>query len=295
MTAWGPDGRRVMELIAARRSIRAYASAALDGDCRARLTDFLAAPLPLPFGNPVRASLIAATEDDRAALKGLSAYGSVKGSTGFLLAAVPRGPGDLEDLGFKLEQAVLYALALGLGTCWIGGVFSRSRFADRIGLQRGESMPVVISAGFPPDGMTPHPKSWPQRRLPPGELFFESRFGEPLLLPADDPWKQVLTAVQRAPSASNKQPWRLVREGTRWHFYLQRTKGYGKGSLLFTALRVADLQRVDMGIAMSHWELAAAELGLAGGWTRLGPGPLATPLPDRTEYVVSWEPGQAHG
>ena len=69
-----------------------------------------------------------------------------------------------------------------------------------------------------------------------------------------------------APSASNKQPWRVVRRGDDWHFYLQRTKGYGKGSALFAVLRLADLQRVDLGIALCHFELAARELGLAGEW-----------------------------
>jgi hypothetical protein len=60
-----------------------------------------------------------------------------------------------------------------------------------------------------------------------------------------------------APSATNKQPWRIVRDGAAWHFYLRRTKGYGKGSALFTVLRIADLQRVDLGIAIRHFELVA--------------------------------------
>jgi nitroreductase len=288
MTPWGPDGQSALELIARRRSIRQYASTAIDDERRARLEELLASPPSLPFGSPVRATLIAAGDDDRAAIKGLSAYGSVKGATGFLLGAVPPGVGDLEDLGFALEHAVLFGLGLGLGTCWIGGVFSRSRFADRIGLRDGESMPVVISAGFPLNGMTPHAKAWPDRRLPAARLFFDARFDAPLAQPPDDPYRQVLQAVHRAPSASNKQPWRVVREHDRWDFYLQRSKGYGKGSILFAALRIADLQRVDMGIAMSHFELAARELGLEGRWTRLAPAPPIDQLPDRTEYVVSW-------
>ncbi|MBI5957943.1 MAG: hypothetical protein HY866_04360 [Chloroflexi bacterium] len=48
-----------------------------------------------------------------------------------------------------------------------------------------------------------------------------------------------------------------------WHFYLQRTKGYNH-SLFFRMLRLEDLQRVDMGIAMSHFELTSSELVLRG-------------------------------
>ncbi len=87
------------------------------------------------------------------------------------------------------------------------------------------------------------------------------------------------------PSATNKQPWRIVRGGDAWHFYLRRTKGYGKGSLAFKALRIADLQRVDMGIAMCHFELVAREAGLDGRWVVDDPG---LDVPDGVEYTATW-------
>jgi nitroreductase len=89
-----------------------------------------------------------------------------------------------------------------------------------------------------------------------------------------------------APSASNKQPWRIVRRGRDWHFYLQRTKGYGKGSAIFVMLRLADLQRVDLGIAMCHFELAARELGLEGAWAL--DEPAVGPLGRGVEYTATW-------
>ena len=87
----------------------------------------------------------------------------------------------------------------------------------------------------------------------------------------------MLEVVRWAPSASNKQPWRVVRGRKRWHFYLARTKGYGKG-LLTSLVKLADLQRVDMGIAMCHFELAAREAGIEGRWVTDRPLP-RTPLP----------------
>ena len=46
------------------------------------------------------------------------------------------------------------------------------------------------------------------------------------------------------------------------------------------------MQRVDMGIAMSHFELTANELGLKGTWVIQEP---KIEKPDRlTEYTVSW-------
>ena len=71
-----------------------------------------------------------------------------------------------------------------------------------------------------------------------------------------------------------------------WHLHLLRTKGYGQGTLAFRLLRLADLQRVDMGIAMCHFELAAREAGLAGSWVFEDPG-LVRPE-DGAEHVAIW-------
>jgi hypothetical protein len=76
-----------------------------------------------------------------------------------------------------------------------------------------------------------------------------------------------------------------LRIGPLWHFYLERTKNYGKGTFIYNLLRLADLQRVDMGIAMCHFELAALELGSDGGWTVDDPG---IGLPERMEYIATW-------
>ena len=91
--------------------------------------------------------------------------------------------------------------------------------------------------------------------------------------------------VRLGPSASNKQPWRVIQEDHAFHFYVQRTPGY-RDSLLQRMLRVEDLQRVDLGIAMCHFELTARELGLRGRWAAQEPK-LETPDP-LTEYTISW-------
>ena len=67
---------------------------------------------------------------------------------------------------------------------------------------------------------------------------------------------------------------------------MQRTPGY-REDIIKKVLRLCDLQRLDMGIAMSHFELTAKELGLKGKWVvedDLNKNPSAL-----TEYIVSWE------
>jgi nitroreductase len=286
--------RAISDLINARYSCRTYRADPLTADEQTRLTEHLTAHTVGPFGSRARFALAAAAADDRAALKRLGTYGFIKGATGFLVGAVRRTAKDLEDYGYLVEQAILAATELGLGTCWLGGTFTRSRFAARLGgLERDETMPAVVSVGHPGDDGTERirERQAGSRRLPASSLFFEERFGVPLALAEGDSFATVLEGVRVAPSASNKQPWRIVRRGDDWHFYLERTRGYGKGSPVFALLRLADLQRVDLGIAMCHFELAARELGLAGKWVLDEPdiGSLAQGV----EYTATWQTTRA--
>jgi hypothetical protein len=277
------------ELIDRRYSCRTYLPEPIGEVERQRLTDFMATQSTGPLGAEARFGLIAASPGDREALKRLGTYGFIKGATGFIVGAVQRVPHDLEDYGYLLEQVILYATGLGLGTCWLGGTFTRSTFVRRFGgLRRSESMPAVVSIGLIGDDGTERIREREEgsRRLPSSELFFERGFDEPLQTAALGVHALALEAVRMAPSASNKQPWRIVRDGPRWHFFLRRTKGYGKGSALFTVLRIADLQRIDLGIALCHFELVARECGLDGSWVASDPG---IPLPGKdTEYVATW-------
>ena len=68
----------------------------------------------------------------------------------------------------------------------------------------------------------------------------------------------------------------IVKDGTA-HFYCKRSKGMGGGDL--------DMQMVDMGIALCHFELAAKEAGLDVTFSLADPG---LPPPNYTEYVASW-------
>jgi len=276
----------VTDLIRRRHSCRTYQLQPIPTETRKTFADFLGASVPGPFGTRARFQLVAATETDRASLKGLGTYGFITNPTGFIVGAVEEGPKALEDFGYLLERAVLRATDLGLGTCWLGGTVSKSRFSKTIGMTSRELMPAVVSTGLPlgaPSGDRMRRRAGSDARLPHESLFFESSFETPLAKAAAGSFTEVLEAVRWAPSASNKQPWRLVRTESGWHFYLQRTKGYGKGTLLFTVMRLADLQRVDLGIAMCHFELTATELGLEGAWTLEQP-PIQSP---GREYVAT--------
>ena len=283
-------GKPITDIISQRYSCRSYRAEPVAAETQQRLQDFLAALDTGPLGTALRFKLIAATESDRRALRGLGTYGFIRGATGFMVGTACPGEKNLEDFGYQMEAAILAATALGLGTCWLGGSFTKSSFARKIEARHDEIVPAVTATGYAAEkSLYTHltrQQIGADRRLSRDSLFFLGQFGAPLPAGSSGPYVWPLEMVRLAPSASNKQPWRIVKVGKAWHFYLQRTPNYGRGSLVFNLLRLADLQRVDMGIAMCHFEFTARELGLDGKWALMNPG-LET-LDEGAEYVVSW-------
>jgi len=281
----------VNDLIHRRYSCRSYARGPLD-PAKYRILEDCLATLPAgPFGSPNRFCLAAADGRDRSALRGLGTYGFIRGEPGFIIgAAADAAPHALEDFGWQMERLVLHATDLNLGTCWLGGSFTRSTFARKVGLLDGEILPAVCAVGpaaVEGSGFDRQLRRsiGAQSRLDPSILFFDEAFGHPLDLAQAGVFASLLEMVRVGPSASNKQPWRVVRSGNRWHFFVQRTPGYREG-LLVRLLGVADMQRIDMGIAMCHFELAAQSAGLQGRWEHQDP---QLAVPDaHIEYSATW-------
>jgi len=281
--------KSITEIIRQRFSCRAYLEKPIDNDIVEKLRKAAVSLTTGPLGSALRFDIVAATPKDAGALKGAGTYGLIKKPQAFIVGAVsPSGKG-LEDFGHAMEQLALLATDLGLGSCWIGGIFTKSAFAKKLKATKGEIVAAVVTLGYIENlakarNSAMRIKINAINRMAWEQQFFSNAFGNPLTVEEAGKYTNPLEMVRLGPSASNKQPWRIVKEGRAWHFFLQRTKGYGDG-IIFKLLKVADIQRLDMGIAMSHFELTARQLGLAGEWTVREPG---IEKPERTEYVVSW-------
>jgi len=281
----------ITELIHQRFSCRSYLREPIHIGKREQLQAFIEMLPPGPFGARPRFDLAAATESDKKSLRGLGTYGFIKNPPAFILGAMTPSNYGLEDYGYLMEAVILYATSLGLGTCWLGGTFTKSSFARKMKLSGAESMPAVTSVGEYADpehqrqGLVSHTAS-ADRRLPWEKLFFNFMFEVPLLRNEAAEYATALEMVRLGPSASNKQPWRILNYNEFWRFYLRRTPGYREDPLK-RILDLCDLQRLDMGIAMCHFELTAKELGLKGEWVvedELDQYPDAL-----TTYVASWK------
>jgi len=171
---------------------------------------------------------------------------------------------------------VLYAWSLGIGTTWIGGTMSRERFEKAIAVKDCERMYCVSPLGYCAKKMSMKEMAMrtavkADKRKPASELFFDRDFSAPLQ-GCDETIGTALEAVRLSPSAVNKQPWRIVRNGNAFHFYEKHSKG-------FSGAQTGDMQKIDMGIALCHF------MSMTDGTFSLSDPGIDTPKD--TEYIAT--------
>ena len=272
----------INEIIKSRISVRTYEPTSLEQNMKRNLNDYLGT-VKGPFEGKVRFKLI----DCNTALNNnikLGTYGIIKGVSSFVASATLKGDINLEELGYELESFVLYAASLGLGTCWMGGTFKKGEFAKALELKEEELLPIITPIGYPAKneglvGTMMRRLAGSKNRKPWEEIFFDGSFDKKLAQGSAGVYSEALEMVRLAPSASNKQPWRIVKENDRLHFYLQHTRGYSS-ALGF------DMQRIDIGISMCHLDFTLKEAGIEGVWEKSKPE--IKDMNELTEYVVSW-------
>ncbi len=274
------EEQSIIELIKKRTSVRTYERNPVEQEKLQKFSGFLD-QVKNPFGAEVRFELTESSEQK------IGTYGFIKGAKTYFAGCVKKGGMDMEGFGYAFEHAVLFATALGLGTCWLGGTFKRSTFLDQM-KPVDEFMPAVSPLGYAAER-----KSMTERMVAAGAgARTRKRFGEvfidgalkPLMLD-DGALKTCLEMVRIGPSASNKQPWRVIVKDGVCHFYALVDKRYAGNTMYgFT------MQRVDLGIAACHFELSARELGLPGSFVM--EDPLLTSEEQRAEgwhYGFSWK------
>ncbi len=238
--------------IKARRSVRTFNDQVLDQKDRNTLLSFMET-VENPYHIPVAFKLMDAKEH------GLTCP-VVVGTDLYVGGKVKCVPNASVAFGYSFEMLVLKAQSMGIGTVWVGGTMNRSAFEQALELGEDEFMPCVSPLGYPAKKMSIREGMMRKgvkadERLPFEKLFFDGNIDVPLTKEKAGVFAEALEMVRLAPSAVNKQPWRVVIMGNTAHFYLKRSKGFGHEGKL-------DMQMIDMGIALCHFALTAEENGL---------------------------------
>ena len=262
------------QVIAKRKSVRTFEDRPLSTEDRHALADMLESK-GNPFGVPVEFRFLDAEKH------GLKSPALV-GERYYVAAKVKRAENFEIAFGYEFERFCLEAAAAGLGTVMLAASLNREAFEQAMQVGNDEVMPVASPVGYPAKKRSMRERAMRKAigaddRLAFGELFFAGSFDSPLLPDDAGGLLAALEAVQLAPSAANKQPWRLVVDGSKVHFYEQRTV---KESPL------GDVQKVDMGIALVHFDLVARESGFVTRFEQDDPG-IASP--EGCEYIATCE------
>ncbi len=270
----------IEETIKKRVSVRTYSDKPVTYEIKVEIQSYIDT-LSNPFGVDVGFRLM--KSDAASSSAKLGTYGIIKGARHYIGATVRNEAFGLEALGYEFEKLVLYITGLGLGTCWLGGTFNRGAFEKAIDVKQGEIFPAVSPFGYPADKRSLADKmlrnvSKGDSRKSFSELFFDKDFSIPLSQTAAGEYYLPLEMVRLAPSASNKQPWRIIKDNNIYHFCEYKAPGYSKPFSY-------DIQRLDMGIAACHFHLTALEKGLKGEFRKM---PEHLKLPENVIYVFSW-------
>jgi hypothetical protein len=220
-----------LEAIDERRSRRLYLTKPIEASHLSKLHDFITAY------NAESGLTIRFVEDGSSAFSSLrKSYGLFSGVRSLLVLAGPKSDPNLkEKAGYYGEMLVLEATILGLGTCWVGGTFDSKSAIYELTVE--EELVCVIPVGYV------EALSFKEKMV--HQMVAGKSKSIEQLLKADsklpENYLEAFRAVQKAPSAANRQP---------IHFELKKdvlkiyTEDDGKFNL------------VDLGIAKAHFEVA---------------------------------------
>lgn len=270
----------IEETIKKRVSVRTYESKSLSEKDKYNLLNEIS-KLSNPFG--VKAHIHLIEKDTVANGEKLGTYGVIKGAKAFLGVSVDKSEYGLVAAGYQFENLILYATHMGLATVWLAATFSREQFETAMDIKKDELFLAISPIGYAAGKksvteslMRNTLKS--DKRKPWKEIFFRDSFENPLLKEEANEYFKPLEMLRLAPSATNAQPWRVVKKQGSYHFFESHKNNTKKEEIM--------IKKVDLGIALSHFHQTVLEQGLTGYFEKQSD--LKIDVPENMDYIISW-------
>lgn len=269
------------EAIYDRISIRTYEKKALTDGERHQIDELIAAHEDKkgPFGNYIHYFVDHQDRsiDDEA--KRIGTYGFIKNAPSFIGGVIKNEFKAIVDFGYLFESLILQLTKSGFGTCWLAGTFNRNAFMENV--HDNEIIPAITPVGYPEDHMSLRERAIrfaikANRRNSFTDMFYEGDVNHPIKEDPSYPLFDALQFVKLAPSASNKQPWRIIIKENMVHFFLHRTPNYNTN-------RPFVIQALDLGIALFHFEMGLIYLNKSYEIKEV-----ACDVPNAFEYITSF-------
>ncbi len=265
-----------------RHSVRTFEKAFLSTKDKELIESILAEHKDMqgPFKHTIKTVLI---ENKQPSKKEgiIGTYGFVKNAPAFIVGIGSREFEHLVDFGYIFEHIILNTVKHHFGTVWLGGTFKRKQFDI---IEDDQSfIPAITPVGYPAEKPSIREQAirkfaGSDGRKPFEDLFFNQNFSAPLKRSKIPTLSKILDFVRYAPSASNKQPWRVLLEGKNIHLYLKESPKY-IGNYKY------NIQAIDAGIAIAHLELGLNDKNIAFT-TKIMEN---TPTEDGLRYIISFK------
>ncbi len=248
----------IIEAILRRHSVRTYKDSPLPTDLQSQAMAIATSSRQFLQGQTARLVPIILKETEK-----VGTYGLFKGSRNYFALVYK----DIDRLsavnaGMVGEAAVLAMTRLGIGTCWLGGTYSKGTVTDMVKPDADERIAAIIAFGLPAEHESL--KSKMMSRIAGSRK--RKHFDELFETAAETPYKDALELMRLAPSAMNGQPWRAFANSNDIDFYSTGTDG---------------LKLLDMGIGLYHFSLEA-------GQGQFEHRPTQAPQHGNLHYVLSW-------
>lgn len=262
------------EMIQKRKSVRSYDGRGLRPKDKAALEQYMQT-VSNPFDIPMEFRLLRVKEHKLSSPV-------IVGEKYYIAAKLFKCKNFEMAFGYSFESVCLYAKSLGIGTVILAGTLNRPAFEKAMEVKGEEVMPAASPVGYPAPRRSVREALMRKgvkadERIPFEKIFFRDTFETGLTKENAGIFADALEMTRWAPSAVNKQPWRAVVSGDTVHFYEEKTL---KDSPL------GDVQKVDMGIALAHFDLTMQEDGHQGHFIEADPG---LKLPADVHYIISYE------
>ena len=269
----------VKKAVQNRVSTRSYEERSLTEEDKSKMMDFNAR-LTNPFGVDVKVQYI--SKDKGSEDVQLGNYGTIRGAKDFLAITVKDQPYAMEAVGYQFENLVLYATDIGLGTVWLAGTFSRKDFKNVIELSDEDLFPCICPIGYPGQKRSfiekiTRASLGSKKRKEWNKLFFLDNFNKPLSKEDAGSYANSLEMLRLGPSATNAQPWTLVKKGDKFHFFCNYKNSLNND--------IKKIKHLDLGIALSHFHQTAMNDGLNG---RLVVEDVDFDIPENMHYIISY-------
>ncbi|MBW9212422.1 MULTISPECIES: nitroreductase family protein [Terrabacteria group] len=269
----------VEKAIEKRVSTRSFEARSLSDEDKNNLMNFNKT-LTNPFGIDVKVQYI--SKDTGAKNVQLGTYGTIKGAKDFLAITVKDEPFAMEAVGYQFENLVLYATHMNLSTVWLAATFSRKDFENVMNIASDDLFPCICPIGYPAEKSSiiekftkvslgsKNRKAW-------DKLFYLEDFNKPLSKYDAGDYAVALEMLRLAPSATNSQPWAVVKEGNNFHFFCDYKNNINDG--------MKKIKHLDIGIALSHFHQTAMSKGLSG---RFEVRDIYFSIPKNMHYIISY-------